>query len=82
MSAAEWVTRLTRRDVLVHSARRGRKTWIRGCSSQLVRLERAQQDARTTFDNAVANWRDELSDDWDEDWDPIAPGLMKGEPGD
>ncbi len=78
MSAAEWVARLARRDVLVHVARRASKTWVRGSSGELIRWERAQRDARTTLSRAVANWRDELSDAWDEDWDPTIPDVTRG----
>lgn len=72
MSAAEWTARLARRDVLIHAARRAPKTWVRGCPRELARWERAQRDARATLDNALANWRDQLSELWDEEWDPVA----------
>lgn len=74
MAVREWVTRLDKNDVLVRRLRRGRKQWIIGGWDELVRRERGYLDSVRSLTAAISNWRDELSDEWDEDWDP-APGL-------
>lgn len=72
MSGREWITRLTKGDVSIRAARRGRKTWILGSWEELVRRERAELDSKRLLLSAQAEWREELSDEWDEDWDPFA----------
>jgi DNA-binding transcriptional ArsR family regulator len=74
MSIGEWVTRHEKREILVRRARRGAKLWIVGSGDELVRWEQEHRAARATLKAALADWREELSDDWDDDWDPSAPG--------
>lgn len=73
MSFSEWVTRLEKGDVFLRRARRTRKLWIVGSWEELIRREQITLDARKDLRHAVTNWREELSDEWDEDWDPFAP---------
>ena len=73
MSVREWVTRLERGDLTVRRLRRGRKQWIIGSWGELIQRERRQLQSARTLRSAVENWREELSDEWDEDWDPV-PG--------
>lgn len=71
MTAAEWMARLAKRDVLIERARRSPKTWVRGTSRELGSLEGSHLQARRTLSGALSDWREQLSDDWDEDWDPL-----------
>lgn len=73
MSVREWVARLDKGDVFLRRARRGAKVWVLGSWETLVARERADIEAKRLLRSAVANWREELSDEWDEDWDPFAP---------
>ena len=75
MSAREWVARLDKGDVLLRHARRARKIWVLGSWSELVAKERAVIESRRTLEHAIANWREELSDDWDDEWDPARVAL-------
>ncbi|HEX9436073.1 MAG TPA: hypothetical protein VGA16_02795 [Candidatus Limnocylindria bacterium] len=72
LSVREWITRLEKGDVSLRRARRARKLWVLGSWEELVRREGVELDARRTLTAALANWREELSDEWDEDWDPFA----------
>lgn len=72
MSVREWLTRLEKGDVFIRRARRARKQWIVGSWEELVQRERAQLESTRSLKAAVANWRDELSDEWDEEWDPMS----------
>lgn len=72
MSMREWIVRLEKGDVLIRQVRRARKQWIVGGWEQLVQKERAQIEAARTLRAALSNWREDLSDEWDEDWDPSA----------
>lgn len=72
ISMAEWVTRLQRRELFARRARRGAKIWVVGSPGQLIRWEQAHLASRTTLRNALDKWREELSDEWDGDWDPMA----------
>lgn len=74
MSIAEWVMRLQRRDMRLLAIRRAQRLWILGDGEELRRRERGEIASRETLKRAIANWREELSDDWDEDYDPFAPG--------
>jgi hypothetical protein len=78
MSVSEWVTRLDKGDVFLRQARRARKLWIVGDWEELVRRERAEIESKKLLRTARRNWREELSDEWDEDWDPLAraPGAV------
>lgn len=73
MSPREWVARLEKGDVFLRHARRVRKVWVLGSWGSLVSRERAELESKRLLRSAVANWREELSDEWDEDWDPFAP---------
>jgi hypothetical protein len=73
MSLREWVTRLDKGDLALRQARRARKLWVLGSWDELVAREHHEMEARRTLKVALANWREALSDDWDEDWDPFAP---------
>lgn len=73
MSMSEWVTRLDKGDVFLRQARRARKLWIVGNWDELTRRERAEIDSKRLLQTVRRNWREELSDEWDEDWDPAAP---------
>jgi hypothetical protein len=73
MSIREWVTRLEKGDVLLRRARRGHKLWVLGDWETLTSRERAVIESDRLLRDTVANWREELSDEWDEDWDPFAP---------
>jgi hypothetical protein len=71
MSVAEWIARLHKGEVVARRARRGQKVWVVGSWEELVTAERHHLEFRRTLDAAMANWREELSDEWDEDWDPL-----------
>ncbi len=75
MSAREWVARLDRGDVELRRVRRSRKVWVLGSWAELVSRERVVIEARRTLEHATANWREELSDDWDDDWHPAHVAL-------
>ncbi len=72
MSISEWVKSIEGGDAFLLSCRRARKLWVLGSWDELVRRERADVEMRNTLKAALANWREELSDEWDEDWDPAA----------
>lgn len=74
MSVGEWVTRLQKGETFVRYARRAPKLWVIGSGEELIRWEQRCESARTTLARAVQDWRTELSDEWDEDWDPSAQG--------
>lgn len=73
LSVREWLARLHKGDVFVRRARSSRKLWVIGSWDELVRREHAQVEADRALASALANWREELSDEWDDDWDPFAP---------
>lgn len=73
MSIREWVARLEKGDVYLRRARRARKLWVLGSWEELVAGERAELESKRLVSSARRNWREELSDEWDEDWDPFAP---------
>ena len=73
MSIREWVTRLEKGDVDLRRFRRTRKLWILGNWEQLVAAERSVIESKQLLQRAVANWQEELSDDWDDSWDPFRP---------
>ncbi|OGN86599.1 MAG: hypothetical protein A2082_05545 [Chloroflexi bacterium GWC2_70_10] len=72
MSLREWITRLDKGDLTLRRLRRGRKQWIIGSWGELVERERSQLQSTRTLRIALQDWREELSDEWDEDWDPVA----------
>lgn len=74
MSVSEWVARLDKGDVFLRHARRARKLWIVGDQEELARRERAEIDSKKMLQAVRRNWREELSDEWDDDWDPFEPG--------
>lgn len=71
MSVAEWMARLQKGEIVARRARRARKLWVVGSWSDLVRAESHHLEFRRTLDAATADWREELSDEWDEDYDPL-----------
>lgn len=73
MSVREWVARLEKGDVLLRDVRRGQKLWVLGSWETLLAREHVELGAKHRSRSAVANWRGEPSDEWDEDWDPFAP---------
>lgn len=72
MSVPEWVARLNKGDVLLRRARRARKLWVVGSWDELVSRERTELESKRILQAAMTNWKEELSDEWDEDWDPFA----------
>lgn len=74
MSIGEWVARLEKGDVFARRARRARKLWIMGDWEELARRERIELDSKRLLRTVRRSWREELSDEWDEDWDPFARG--------
>lgn len=72
MTIREWLARLRKGDVFVRRARRSRKLWLLGSWDQLVERERAQLESTRTLEAAMSDWREELSDEWDEAWDPFS----------
>lgn len=75
MTAREWVARLDKGDVDLRRARRARKVWVLGSWAELVSRERGVIEARRTLEHATSNWQEELSDDWDDEWDPARVAL-------
>lgn len=71
MSIHEWVARSQKGDVFIRRARRARKLWIVGSSDELARRERLELESKRTLRAALTNWREELSDEWDDEWDPL-----------
>lgn len=70
---AEWVTRLQKREMRARAIRRAARMWLVGDEELLRQSERAEMSSRATWKAALANWREELSDDWDDDrFDPFA----------
>lgn len=72
MSVREWLARLEKGDVALRRCRRARKLWVLGNWSELVTREQAELERRTTMATVLRDWREELSDEWDEEWDPVA----------
>lgn len=70
MSIAEWVTRLQKREMRLVAIRRAQRLWLMGDGEALRRSERSEMTSRETLQHAIKNWREELSDEWDEDFDP------------
>ncbi len=71
MSIREWITRLDKGDVDLRRMRRARKLWIVGGWEHLIEAERSVLETRRLLRRAVTNWQEELSDDWDDAWDPF-----------
>jgi hypothetical protein len=71
MSPAEWMARLQKSEIFARRARRSRKVWVVGSWRELVGCERRYLETKRTLAAAMANWREELSDEWDEDFDPF-----------
>ena len=78
MSIEEWTSRLQSRDMRLLSVRRAQRLWLLGDGEALRRAERTAIVSRSALKNAIENWREELSDEWDEDFDPSrrAPGAV------
>lgn len=73
MSIHEWVARLDKNDLFLRRARRTAKLWVLGSWETLLARERAQIESKRLLRAVTAKWHEELSDEWDEDWDPFAP---------
>lgn len=73
VSIAEWTYRLERRELRVLAIRRAPRLWLIGDPTELRRRERSEIASRKSRQDAIRNWREELSDDWDENFDPYAP---------
>lgn len=73
MSTDEWSFRVERREMRALAIRRSQRLWLRGDGNALRRAERWSTDSRRSAREAIRNWREELSDEWDEDFDPDAP---------
>jgi hypothetical protein len=71
VSIREWVARLEKGDVDMRRVRRSRKLWIRGSWDELIASERTVIESRRNLQRARSNWQDELSDDWDDAWEPF-----------
>ena len=78
MSVREWVARLDKGDASLRRLRRSRKLWILGSWDRLVGAEQTVLESRRLLQKAVANWQEELSDDWDDSWDPFQPFTVSG----
>lgn len=72
MSVAEWVNRLEKKELRARAIRRSYRLWILGDDERLTQEEQRYISSRATLQHALANWREELSDEWDDDWDPAA----------
>lgn len=73
MSIDEWTYRLERREMRVLAIRRAQRLWLLGDGEALRTLESSAIGGRRIWRDAIKNWREELSDDWDDDFDPFAP---------
>lgn len=73
MTIAEWVTCLQKGELFARRTRRGPKLWVLGSPEELVRWEQQHHTSRATLEAALRDWREQLSDDWDDGWDPDAP---------
>jgi DNA-binding Lrp family transcriptional regulator len=71
MSPKEWTYRLQRREFRALRLRRTQRMWLVGSDEDLRREGSAVVTAKRTLNAAIANWREELSDDWDDSWDPF-----------
>jgi hypothetical protein len=69
----EWVARLDKRELTVLRLRRRPKLWLRGDSFALHEMERRQREGKQLIQQAIALGLD-LTDDWDEDFDPFESG--------
>lgn len=75
MSMSEWMTRLEKGDVLLRRMRRARKLWVVGSWSELVHEERGVIERRATLRAALADWREQLSDEWGRGLGSVGYGL-------
>jgi DNA-binding Lrp family transcriptional regulator len=73
MSLKEWTYRLQRREFRALRLRRTQRMWLLGSDEELRRAEAGEIRAKETLKKLMANWREELSDDWDDSWDPFHP---------
>lgn len=71
MRISESVVRLQKREMRVIAIRRAPRLWLIGDDEQLRRREHSEAQDRAALKAAIANWREELSDEWDEDYDPF-----------
>ena len=72
LTIGEWLKALETGDAFLRNCRRARKLWVLGSWDDLIRREHAELELRDTRRAVLTNWREELSDEWDEDWDPSA----------
>jgi hypothetical protein len=68
----EWVARLDKRELTVLKLRRGPKLWLRGDAVGLYLMERHERESKDLLKQVIATGLD-LTDDWDDDWDPTVP---------
>ena len=69
---SEWVARHDKRELTVRRLRSGPKLWLRGDRDALRAMEAGVRESRELLRQALAN-ADDLTDEWDEDWDPFDP---------
>lgn len=70
----EWVARLDKRELTVRRLRAGPKLWLRGDGFALRDMERGQRETKDLLKQVIATGED-LTDEWDDDWDPDRPTL-------
>jgi hypothetical protein len=50
---------------------------VLGSHQELLARERAELESSKLLKAVRSNWREELSDEWDDDWDPFAPAVSR-----
>jgi hypothetical protein len=72
MRSLQWITGSVARALII-ALRRTQRMWLLGSDEELRRAEAGEIRAKETLKKLMANWREELSDDWDDSWDPFHP---------
>ena len=72
IAADEWTARVDKRELTVLRLRHGPKLWLRGDAVALYQMEKRQRESKEFLKKVIATGLD-LTDEWDEDWDPFAP---------
>lgn len=70
----EWVARLDKREITVRRLRAWPKLWVRGDAFALRDTERGERETKDLVKRVIATGED-LTDEWDDDWDPDEPTL-------